>query len=126
MGHIRIGDLARETGVSVRLLRYYEAQGLISSQRTSGGHREFTVDATESVARIRLLLAAGLPTKVIRDVIPCFIGSGSDLDPCVVDHLRARMTELDTRISDLTRARSALGDLLEASAPAPARENGRV
>lgn len=34
---MKIGDLARETGVSPRLLRYYEEQGLLASERPSGG-----------------------------------------------------------------------------------------
>ncbi|GAA5770971.1 hypothetical protein Aros01_07505 [Streptosporangium roseum] len=34
---MKIGDLARETGVSVRLLRYYEEQGLLVSERAGGG-----------------------------------------------------------------------------------------
>ncbi len=35
---MRIGELARRSGVSERSLRYYEAQGLLSSERTPGGH----------------------------------------------------------------------------------------
>ncbi|WP_433252810.1 MerR family DNA-binding transcriptional regulator [Actinomadura nitritigenes] len=38
---MKIGDLSRETGVAVRLLRYYESQGLLTSERTEGGHHLF-------------------------------------------------------------------------------------
>jgi len=38
---VRIGELAERTGVSVRSLRYYETKGLLGSERTSGGQREY-------------------------------------------------------------------------------------
>ncbi|WP_119731563.1 MerR family transcriptional regulator [Thermomonospora amylolytica] len=112
---MKIGELARATGVNVRLLRYYEEQGLLSSHRTEGGHRQYSADAPATVVRIRTLLAAGLPTKVIRELMPCFIGDGPELDACVLDHLRTQLADLDTRINELQQARASLSDLLDAS-----------
>lgn len=112
---MKIGELARETGVSVRLLRYYEEVGLLSPHRPDGGHRRYAPDAPEAVHRIRVLLAAGLPTRVIREILPCVQGTGTDFDPCVTTHLRTRLKELDTHITDLRAARSALADLLAAT-----------
>ncbi|NUS11129.1 MAG: MerR family transcriptional regulator [Streptomyces sp.] len=121
---MKIGDLARTTGVSVRLLRYYEEQGLLASHRTSGGHRQYAADAPATVTRIRTLLAAGLPTRTIRDLMPCFVGDGPELDACVLDHLRAQLDALDGRMAELQRARTSLGELLaaslRASTPSPA------
>jgi DNA-binding transcriptional MerR regulator len=115
---VKIGELARRTGVGVRLLRYYEEQGLLTSQRSDGGHRQYATDAPITVARIRTLLAAGLPTKVIRDLMPCFSGDGSNLDACVLDHLRTQLAELDTRVADLLQARTSLVEILTASTAA--------
>ncbi|GAB2469799.1 hypothetical protein GCM10027187_42420 [Streptosporangium sandarakinum] len=64
------------------------------------------------------LRVRGLPTKVIRELMPCFVGDGTELQACVLDHLRTQYAELDSRIADLTRARTALGDILEVSARA--------
>ncbi|NYF43316.1 hypothetical protein [Streptosporangium sandarakinum] len=50
--------------------------------------------------------------------MPCFVGDGTELQACVLDHLRTQYAELDSRIADLTRARTALGDILEVSARA--------
>ncbi|MGY6658218.1 MerR family transcriptional regulator [Amycolatopsis sp. TRM77291] len=112
---MKIGELSRETGVAVRLLRYYEAQGLLTSRRSEGGHRHYDSAAPVAVARIRTLLAAGLPTKVIRELMPCFVGDGTELQACVLDHLSTQYAELDSRIADLAQARAALGEILEAS-----------
>ncbi|MFF5129827.1 MerR family transcriptional regulator [Streptomyces syringium] len=112
---MKIGELARETGVSVRLLRYYEEVGLLTPDRPGGGHRRYAPDAPEAVHRIRALLAAGLPTRVIREILPCVQGTGTAFDPCVTTHLRTRLTELDTHITDLQQARSSLAALLAAT-----------
>jgi len=124
---VKIGELARETGVSVRLLRYYEEQGLLTSHRAPGGHRHYTADASTTVTQIRTLLAAGLPTKVIRDLMPCLIGDGPEVAPCVLDHLRTQLDALDSRITHLHQARSALSTLLttstRAAQPLPTRSS---
>ncbi|MFC5722155.1 MerR family transcriptional regulator [Streptomyces gamaensis] len=118
---LRIGELARETGVSVRLLRYYEEQGLLTPYRLAGGHRRYEPDAPEVVRRIRLLLAAGLPTRVIRGILPCVRGvSGADFDPCVAVHLRDQLAGLDGRIAELSAARESLAGLLDATERVPA------
>ena len=42
---LSIGEVADRTGVPVSALRFYEAEGLISSQRSAGGQRRFARDA---------------------------------------------------------------------------------
>lgn len=110
MGDMKIGELAAGTGVSVRLLRYYEEQGLLCSQRTPGGQRVYDEGAADVVRNIRMLLDAGLPTKVIREVLPCVEPDG--IHACVADRLRAQLSEIDGRITELSEARSSLAELL--------------
>ncbi|MCP2259234.1 DNA-binding transcriptional regulator, MerR family [Streptoalloteichus tenebrarius] len=109
---MRIGELARRTGVSPRLLRYYEEQGLLTSHRVGAGHRRYDDDAPAVVSHIRTLLAAGLPTSVIREVLPCVEGPGPELEHCAAGILRDQLRTLDDKISTLQHARSALADLL--------------
>jgi DNA-binding transcriptional MerR regulator len=52
---MRIGELARLTGVSARSLRYYEQQGLLSG----GGQRHYTATEIAPVEIIRRLFDAG-------------------------------------------------------------------
>ncbi|RVX45500.1 DNA-binding transcriptional MerR regulator [Nonomuraea polychroma] len=114
---MRIGDLAREAGVSPRMLRYYEEQGLLRSQRSSGGHRRYADDSPATVRNIRGLLAAGLPTHLIREILRCVEGpSLADLHPCVRRYLDEQLSELDARISGLQQSRSALASLIQTTA----------
>ncbi|WP_436771765.1 MerR family transcriptional regulator [Yinghuangia sp. YIM S09857] len=111
---MKIGDLARATGVSPRLLRYYEEQGLIEARRAPSGHRRYGDAAVGEVARVRALLAAGLPTNVIRDLMACFT-EGTDLDACAADHLRTHLAGVEARIAQLEATRSTLDALLTAT-----------
>ncbi|MET0234663.1 MAG: MerR family transcriptional regulator [Kibdelosporangium sp.] len=107
-----IGELARETGVSPRLLRYYEEQGLLAAHRLDSGHRRYDDDAPVVVGYIRALLAAGLTTSVIHELLPCVEGPGPELERCAAVTLLEQLHGLDTKISTLQDARSALADLV--------------
>ncbi|MFD1930176.1 MULTISPECIES: MerR family transcriptional regulator [Nonomuraea] len=109
-----IGELSRRTGVSSRLLRYYEAQGLITARRDFNGYRSFDEDSVITVRKVRALLNAGLSTEVIRVVLPCTRGGEPEFDWCA--DLRAIMDRelaaMDERIDDLQRSRGALAGYL--------------
>lgn len=115
-----IGELAQRTGVSERLLRYYESRGLISSHRQANGYRDYNQATEQTVAHIRALLAAGLPTRTIRQILPCAAGT-SQLRPCpgVLDALREQLTNLDRRADDLARARQILTQTIDRTAQQP-------
>lgn len=103
-----IGELSRVTGVPARLLRYYEEQGLLVPQRDSNGYRHYPASAPDFVARIRELLDAGLPTRDIRELLPCV--TATEVQHCDITRkiLSDGLARLDDRIADLTRRRDLL------------------
>ncbi|NKX88193.1 MerR family transcriptional regulator [Nocardia coubleae] len=111
-----IGELAHRTGVATRLLRYYEEQGLLQPRRDTNGYRSYPEAAVARVARIRDLLAAGLNTEEIADLLPCAEHDGP-VQACEksVRIMADRTAELDRRIADLDRQRSRLAAQLDAS-----------
>ncbi|MEU2250298.1 MerR family transcriptional regulator [Streptomyces sp. NPDC019224] len=111
---MKIGALATATNTSVRLLRYYEEQGLLASHRLPGGHRRYDADAPAVVRRIRSLLDAGLPTRIIRDLLPCVREDGT-VAMCKLETLEEHLLGLDDRISALSEARSSLAGLVRAA-----------
>jgi DNA-binding transcriptional MerR regulator len=108
---VRIGEVATATGVSVRSLRYYEEQELLAATRTSGGHREYDDDAVDRVLLIQELLAAGVTTVGIADLLPC-VYSGTTT-PAMVEQLRAQREKLDRRARELAATRDRLDELIE-------------
>lgn len=113
--HLRIGELSSATGVNRRLLRYYEAQGLIAATRSSGGHRAYDQQAVVAVRHVRDLLAAGLPTRVIRELLSCIREPGR-LEPCAVPTLVEHLREFDEQIASLASTRTTLAGLIDSSA----------
>ncbi|MFE3192055.1 MerR family transcriptional regulator [Nocardia sp. NPDC059240] len=105
---VLIGELSRATGVAPRLLRYYEEQGLLVPHRDSNGYRGYPATAVDRVARIRELLAAGLSTREIGELLPCATESG--FQHC--DHSRKvvgdGLDRLDDQIAELARQRELL------------------
>ncbi|MEV6874305.1 MerR family transcriptional regulator [Amycolatopsis sp. NPDC051128] len=112
---MRIGELAEHTGVSTRLLRYYEQQGLLTASRDSNGYRAYDEDAVVRVRQIRRLLEAGLNTEVIASALQCASGEEAHLDVCpdLSRLLRRELTAMDDRIGVLERRRRTLAGYLD-------------
>ncbi|MET8426815.1 MerR family transcriptional regulator [Nocardia sp. NPDC004860] len=113
---MRIGELARRTGVSERSLRYYEEQGLLVAARTPGGQRDYPELAVDRVIHIQELFAAGLNSKKIFEILPCMRdtdgGANERATPELVDELRAERDRIDRTIADLLRSREVLDDVI--------------
>ncbi|GAA3986251.1 MerR family transcriptional regulator [Allokutzneria multivorans] len=109
---MRIGELSKRTGVSIRMLRYYEEQRLLSATRTSGGYRDYTEDAVERVGRIRCLLDSALPTAVVRTVLASLCG-GAEAERPLLGVLERELAGLDERMGRLARSRAHLAGLIE-------------
>ncbi|MBA9001977.1 MerR family transcriptional regulator [Thermomonospora cellulosilytica] len=113
---MRIGELARRTGVSERSLRYYEKQGLLASERTPGGHREYPESAVDRVIRIQELFAAGLNSKKIAQLLPCMRdadGGPSEIaTPRLIADLVEERARIDRMINDLLRSREVLDEVI--------------
>lgn len=71
---MKIGELASRTGTTTRSLRYYEEQGLLTSDRTDSNYREYGEDAVDKARQIRLLIESGMPTRLIRVLLPFLDG----------------------------------------------------
>jgi MerR family redox-sensitive transcriptional activator SoxR len=66
---LTIGMLAARSGVSTSALRFYESEGLIHAQRTTGGQRRFHRDMLRRVSFIRVAQQVGLQLDEIREAM---------------------------------------------------------
>ncbi|GAB1515913.1 MerR family transcriptional regulator [Actinophytocola sp. KF-1] len=117
---MRIGELAKRTGVSERSLRYYEEQGLLAPTRTPAGYRVYAESDVDVVRHVQMLLAAGLNTAFIREVLPCMVDTGDGLAPgCpeLLPHLRKERDRITVAIDGLSTARTLLDGVIAATPP---------
>ena len=111
---MKIGELSRMTGVSVRMLRYYEGEGLLAPQRTDSGYRDYGPAEEETVLRIKMLGAAGMTLETIQQLLPCVTNDDPAFKPCNdLRRILARQLGLiDERIETLSQSRTILAGFL--------------
>jgi len=107
---MKIGKLSKISGVSQRMIRYYEEQGLMSPSRSGSNYRHYTQDDVCRLGRIRILQNAGLTLKVIHSLLPCMSGESVQFEPCslVLSTLLEEKAKLDARIRILSESRALL------------------
>lgn len=108
---MRIGDVARQAGVSSRALRYYEEQGLLTSDRTPSGQRIYPESAVERVRLIQHLFTAGLPSRTILQLLPSI--DAGHASPEVFELMAAERDRITTAMADLVTARDALDRMID-------------
>lgn len=85
---LRIGDLARSTGKTVRAIHLYEELGLLQpASRTSGGFRLYAPSAVERVRWIGLFHGMGFSLQEMRELVHAWWDAG--LGPEAMDTLRS-------------------------------------
>ncbi len=68
---MRISEVSRRTGVSIRSLRYYEQKRLLCTRRLSNGYRDLDEEAVQRVQTIQMYLGLGLSTEQIEEILQC-------------------------------------------------------
>ncbi len=68
-GELPIGEVARRSGLAVSALRFYEANGLITSKRTDGGQRRYRRDVLRRLSVIQAAQQVGFSLAGIVDML---------------------------------------------------------
>jgi Cu(I)-responsive transcriptional regulator len=111
MTTMTIGELARQAGVGVQTVRYYERRRLLpAAARRSSGYREFTPAALERLRFIRRAQELGFTLSEIAELLTL------RLDPhTTAADFKARaeekIGEIERKLHDLERLRHALAHL---------------
>jgi DNA-binding transcriptional MerR regulator len=122
--HVRIGDLAKQTGVSVRSLRYYEEQGLLVAQRTGRGQRTYTDDAVARVLLLRQLYNAGLTSTTIATLLPCVDSPSAASTRETIALMEQEHDRLGRQVEDLVATREQLAYLIAAASACGVEQAG--
>lgn len=112
MGSVTIGTLAKRAGVGVETVRFYERRGLVRRPaRPRVGYRSYPEDAVGRIRFIRNAQALGFSLEEVKEVLALRVTAGTS---CAAVRSRAasKVAEVERRIAELERIRTALNTLV--------------
>jgi len=121
-GGLKIGQLARQVGVTAKAIRFYEAKRVLPRPtRGANGYRLYGQDAVETLTFVKQAAGLGLTLAEIREIIAIRQGGGP---PCrhVRRLLQDKARELDAKLRDLIEMRR----LIRRSLGLESRQPGRA
>ncbi|PHJ67343.1 hypothetical protein VF14_00530 [Nostoc linckia z18] len=107
-----IGQIAVESGIPIKTIRYYEELGLLKcSGRTRGGFRLFSPEVLDRLAFIKRAQKLGLSLQEIREFLQicdeeCFSSEE------ITNKLKDTILEIDPQIQQLRRLKTELKQLI--------------
>jgi MerR family copper efflux transcriptional regulator len=117
---LSVGELAQQTGASVRSIRHYDDHGLLSSVRASNNYRAFPMTSVAQVRQIQRMIATGFSLDDIRSFPDCMLMIEGALScPETSDAQRKRLAAIERQIADLERRRARLLKTLAEGAVPP-------
>ncbi len=110
--HLRIGELARQSGVPAKTIRYYEEVELLPRPvRSDNGYRLYGEHAVRVLRFVRSARELGFPLVDVRALLDLW-QDRSRPSREVQALARNHIAEVDARIAELTRLRDELGELV--------------
>ena len=103
-----IGAVSARTGVAASALRYYESEGLLTSERSEGGQRRYRRDVLRRVAFIRTAQRVGLSLEDIKAAMEALPAGRTPTKADWERLSRSWRTRLDDQIAVLERLRDRL------------------
>jgi DNA-binding transcriptional MerR regulator len=106
---MKIGELARQAGVGVETVRYYQRRGLLSvPERQGRACRSYPPDMVRQIRRIRLLRELGFSLDMIRDLLLSEAEGCPDVRIAIQGRIGATLRDLDALRRRLDHLRAAL------------------
>ena len=113
MSEMSIGELAKDTGVNVKTVRYYERRGLLApTNRTRAGYRRFDTEVAQQVRFIKRAQGLGFTLKEIHELLTL----RADPDTTCADvktRAQTKIQDIDDKLRLLQAMRQALAKLAE-------------
>ncbi|MDR0225424.1 MAG: MerR family transcriptional regulator [Burkholderiaceae bacterium] len=111
---MKIGELARLTGLAPSRIRFYERTGLLGpAARQANGYRHYGGDAVLALRLITAGQAAGFSLQELRDLLPTGAGGATAWQHGgVLKSLQRKVAEIEARQAQLARNRGQLLDLM--------------
>lgn len=112
MALLKIGQVARRTGLTVETVRFYEKQRLIEApERSASGYRQYPVEAVKRLKFIQRAKDAGFTLSDIGDLLALRQRPDASCADVKLSASR-KLEEVERKIGDLQCIRDALGKLI--------------
>lgn len=114
MQHLTIGQVAKDAGVGVETIRFYEREGLIGKpERRPSGYRHYPPEIVRRIRFIQRAKELGFSLREITELLSLRVARGSTCADVRAQAL-SKMKDIDTKITVLQGMRAALVRLSEA------------
>ncbi|WP_027080402.1 MerR family transcriptional regulator [Luteimonas mephitis] len=111
---MNIGQLARQAGVPIDTVRYYERQRLIPEPaRSASGYRQYQCDDVTRLNFIRRAKALGFTLEEIGELMAISSNYSNDMNE-MRKKASQKLEVVEERLAELTRVRDALHELVDA------------
>lgn len=111
---MRIGEVAKETGISVEAIRYYERLGLIpEAGRNASGYRQFEPEVVRRLHFVQRAQDLGFTLEEIRELLELHTERGGSA-AIVRERAEAKLASIEGKIADLEGMRDALHTIVSA------------
>lgn len=111
---ITIGDLARQAGVNVETIRYYESIGLIRQPpKPPRGWRRYGPDAARRLRFIKRSQQLGFSLDEIKTLLRLRTSDSPRTCASVARRAKEKLGEIDAKIHDLQSMRAILVELAD-------------
>ncbi len=112
MKALSTGELARQAGVGIETVRFYERQGLLAEPaRRESGYRQYDDEAVAVIRFIRRAKELGFTLKEIKSLLALRNDSAATRAD-IRKQAREKLVNIEAKIADLTRMRAALSRLV--------------
>lgn len=113
MKPLTIGEVARQAGVGIETVRFYERQGLLEEpERRASGYRQFDQEAVAVLKFIRRAKELGFTLKEIKSLLALRVDASATKAE-VREQAKAKVADIEAKIADLQRMRDVLTKLVK-------------
>ncbi len=114
MKAMTIGQVAREAGVGVETIRFYERVGLLEEPpRRQSGYRQYSPDAVKRIRFIKRAKELGFSLKEIKELLYLRVDTSTSCG-AVKRRAEAKISDIERKVQDLQRMKRALVKLAAA------------
>lgn len=113
MTAMRIGEIAKRSGIGIETIRYYEREGLLEEpKRRPSGYRQYDVSTLERLEYIRGAKELGFTLAEIRELLELSFTTHEGCEH-IQKKAETKLVDIEDKIRSLRKMRRSLSSILE-------------